>query len=179
MATYFRDSPLHPLCCFHHQQIRTRRHHLVRDLLYDLIKRLSQNADVQKEKVVGPGTICDVWYRVENRVYVIDVAITEPTAAACMEVGAHLHEGRPAIEMEKVKRLRYQDLPALAEGSGGILVPFVLEASGRLGEAATAFLDTITMNQKLYQSLFLDQVAGALARARGQMVIESRKFVRD
>ena len=111
--------------------------------------------------------------------YVIDVAITEPTAAACMEVGAHLHEGRPAIEMEKVKRLRYQDLPALAEGSGGILVPFVLEASGRLGEAATAFLDTITMNQKLYQSLFLDQVAGALARARGQMVIESRKFVRD
>ena len=49
-ATYFRDSPLHPLCCFHHQQIRTRRHHLVRDLLYDLIKRLSQNAVCRRRK---------------------------------------------------------------------------------------------------------------------------------
>ena len=177
---YFWNHPLHPLCCFHHQQIRNRRHDLVRDLLFDLIKRMApNNPDVQKERSVGEGTVCDIWYRVDNRVYVIDVAVAEPSASAYMQAGAAFHEARAAIEMEKIKRLRYRNCPALAEGNGGVLVPFVMEATGRFGAEALAFLDIITLNQKLYQSIFLDQVAGALARARGQMVISSRKFIVD
>ena len=121
---------------------------------------------------------CDVWYRKGGKVYVIDVSNVEPCAVACLAKGADMIEMVASALQEKTKQQHYHGCPILAAGGGAVLIPFVVESTGRLGVAARDFYDLITKEQKLFGSLFLDRMSGALARGTGRVVCSARRSLR-
>jgi hypothetical protein len=152
----------------------------VRDHLLELVKRLDKDADVYKERWLedgtgGQGKRCDIWYRKAGTVYVIDVSVVEPCSIAHLDKHSDRDEEAAAKVQEKVKQRHYEGCPILEEGGGAVLIPFVVESTGRMGPQARDFFDLVTKEQKLQGSLFLDKMSAALARATGRMICASRK----
>ena len=107
-----------------------------------------------------------------------DVSVVEPFAVACLAKGADTIEMVASALQEKTKQQHYHGCPILAPGGGAVLIPFVVESTGRLGVAARDLYDLITKEQKLFGSLFLDRMSGALARGTGRMVCSARRSLR-
>ena len=176
----YADMPLHALVCQCNQPPRNARHNQVRDYLFELVKRLDPLADVQKERMVddggdgGGGKRCEIWYRRAATVFVIDVSVVEPCAISYVDKRSDLIEGVAARLQEKVKERHYEGCPCLAEGGGAVLIPFVVEATGRMGPQARDFFDLVTREHKMQGSLFLDKMSATLARAAGRMICASR-----
>ena len=176
----YAEAPLHALGCQCNQIYRNMRHDQVRDHLLELVKRLDKDADVYKERWLedgtgGQGKRCDIWYRKAGTVYVIDVSVVEPCSIAHLDKHSDRDEEAAAKVQEKVKQRHYEGCPILEEGGGAVLIPFVVESTGRMGPQARDFFDLVTKEQKLQGSLFLDKMSAALARATGRMICASRK----
>ena len=75
---------------------------------------------------------------------------------------------------EHAKRLHFQRCRVLQADAGGILVPFIMESTGRLGASAVEFVSKFIVSHHLHTSLFLDHVAVGTARSSGQMVNQAR-----
>jgi hypothetical protein len=172
--------PNHPLLCPCNQIYRNLRHNLVRDQLFELLKKVDPLADIVKERAVeGPAEAplkrCDIWYRRGATVLVIDVSVVEPGGVTGLDRHSDREEAVAARFQEGVKQRHYAGCPILAEGRGAELVPFVVEATGRMGPLARDFFDLVAKGQPLYGSLFLDKMSATLARATGRMICAARK----
>jgi len=152
------------------------RHDLVRNALAKFLKRIHPQANIILEPDEnGPEDRRrrpDIRAEINGVVHSIDVAIAEPAsfrARSNREFPSSTTPDGAAIQAERRKVTDYagtihQD----------ILVPFVLESTGRLGPAAKLFLDKTT-NQNIHpRSSFLLEISSILARSMGRLCHSSR-----
>ena len=103
-------------------------------------------------------------------VYIVDVSVVEPSSQMYLLQESWKVENVANKLRENVKCIKYQHCRALQQEGGASLIPFVLEATGRLGPAAVEFMSKLNKENTLYASLFLDHMAAGLARTTGQML---------
>jgi len=158
-----------------------RRHHAIRDLLADFLRRAGFRVDV--EVGVGDGVRrgrMDLIVHAEQdgipTSFYVDVTVIDPTRAAVMERGGrneNVWENKASIFREDKKIRDYEAILSRAEMRN--FVPFVLEASGRWGPRAIAFINNrclrLTANMK---SRIYHDVSIVVANHVGLMVDSNR-----
>jgi hypothetical protein len=148
----------HVFRCRKYQYFWEKRHDMVRDELYKLIKTVRPTAIVSKEQNLGmykdPSSRhnqtelrCDIIVTDGTEKFIIDVAVTEPTCVAAMQKGSSNTPLVAADQKEKDKRYDYKRylIPEMFEH----FVPFALESTGRFGTSATKFVDRVCKLDKL------------------------------
>ena len=81
--------------------------------------------------------------------------------------------------MERLKRAKYAKIAPPSTPPPASVIPFVMEASGRLGPAAISFLIRICPTQSYLRTKFLNEVSLICARAVGKMLRMARDSERQ
>jgi hypothetical protein len=165
--------PRHLLDCESGGWYITRRHDDVRDLLCDTIRRIRPEATITLEPVLTQGLgnprRGDIKVILGNRIRVIDVAICDPSAACYRDYGSIREDGAAAKQKERQKEAKYADIPDLLNTDA--FVPFVVEATGRIGPKAFAFLEQLMgPNNTADLTSFTIQVGAVVNRFNGRQV---------
>jgi len=140
-----RDYRFHGLNCRLGSGARTTRHDACRDALAQALQRLFGPRAVLREPRLGPGLKePDLSLATAAGVIHLDVSIVNP--AADLYVAAHSDTVIQAAATlgEQNKRAQYQHTLRTLGLRDDVFVPFVIEATGRLGPSALAFLDHVT-----------------------------------
>ena len=149
-----QDSRLHALTCIRSQGKRTVRHDHLRDVLATSLKRLYGAHAVQLESVLGVGLRRpDIVLTVQGRVTLIDVAVATPCSAQYVRRQSDRVALVAASMFEDKKRRTYEATIQTLQLQQDALVPFVLEATGRLGQAATSFLERVQADPHIRQEV--------------------------
>ena len=98
----------------------------------------------------------------------VDVAITSPRANSAM-AQSPWKPGHAAVEMEKRKRRKYEEL---VEDAGAEFVPFVMEDHGGFGPAAVGFLKVLAYSYADQHNLTLPQ---ALERMSQRLAVAQQR----
>jgi hypothetical protein len=164
------------LYCTANAYTTTQRHNRVCNLLERLIRRHLPDSNCVKEPVLAttpgrPSIKGDLMFvHRDGRRYVIDVTITHPGAGTYIRDNhSHLHSDRAAVRREEEKTLHYRQVPQLVES--GLFIPFAIEATGRLGPQALAFVQDITREDSYSRNTFVDAVGLSIARATAQAAL--------
>ena len=140
-----RDVPLHPLDCNKLQGKRIQRHNRVRDALAALVRKIhpegrvtveapirsNEGGHVRAAVLLDMGGVQTAW----------DVAIVDPSAPSHLRLQSHIAPDMAAKDREKIKRDQFSRF--VRDPAGITLIPFVVEATGRLGPAATTYMKSI------------------------------------
>ena len=149
-----QDSRLHALTCIRSQGKRTLRHDHLRDVLATTLKRLYGAHAVQLETVLGQGLRRpDIVLTVQGQVTLIDVAVATPCSAQYLSRQSDRVALAAATVFEAKKRRAYVATLQALQLQQDALVPFVLEATGRLGQAATSFLERVEADPHVRQEV--------------------------
>lgn len=168
-ADKVHDHRYHALNCRRTGEARTQRHTAVKVALADMLTALFGQAAVSLETPLGPNLrVPDITLTIGNNIKVIDTCIVNPTADRYNAPGADPPPtGHAAAMAEHRKRLAYAPSLAARNLAPETLVPFAVEATGRLGDAATSFLAALPeMHPTGPPDSFADCVAFHLARIR-------------
>jgi hypothetical protein len=143
--------PSHALGCryFSNHASFTARHNDARDKLAAALQHHLRYAEPVVEKEVPlshliPGhagqEVIDIVVRAAGGQYVryIDVAVTEPSCSSAVELGSWEEPLRAAARREADKASWYASRAPAVDQS--LIIPFVLESSGRAGQRAKQFL---------------------------------------
>jgi hypothetical protein len=137
----------HGMLCCNHQRQKIARHNAVRDCLADFLRRVYGNDRVSLEqRVEAPNTapvVVDIVLSTGQETYWLDVAIPHPSSRIYVQRNSHNIPLVAARHMESKKRDKYRPALQALGWNDSALVPFVIEATGRMGAAATAFLAKI------------------------------------
>lgn len=170
----------HLLDCASNQRLFRQRHDQVCGLLTRLLSTCL-TGPVQREvdlrNADGRVVRADIVAWDGGRCYVIDVAISNPACRTYVRALSDEFADRAAVRREQTKRARYAGVPGLLEGGG--FVPFVLEATGRLGPAARNFLDIVVGDHTLARSYFMSATSACITQYNSWMVADVRANVRD
>ena len=109
----------------------------------------------------------DLLMKTNQQTIVLDVAKCNPDTACYTEIGSNRIIGKAAAEMEQHKFDTYRKIRGLVES--GNVVPFVVEATGRLGERARQFLESIAETRPDLRNRFVDQLNVVINHASGQI----------
>ena len=148
----------HVFRCKKFQYYWEKRHDMIRDELYHLIKIARPSAFVHKEQNVtryrNPSSThhqtdlrCDIMVTDNLEQYIIDVSVIDPTTICAINKGSHSKPFIAAGIREKEKRQDYGRY--LSSDMLEKFVPFVLESTGRFGHSASSFIDKICKLDKL------------------------------
>jgi len=123
---------------------------------------------VQTEVVLPAGEtslVADVSVAVDGRVYFFDVAIVSPASPSSVALGSAQVSLMAASKKEVDKLSKYRPaLTALGYGEQALL-PFVVEASGHLGLAASRWLaGFLSGEHAAAAAFFVDRVQTVLAK---------------
>jgi len=169
-ADKVHDYRYHALNCIRTGDIRSQRHTAVKNALADMLVALFGRASVAVETPLGPNLrAADIILTVGNNIRVIDTCIINPTADRYGgSSGAEPPPaGHAATMAEHRKRTAYAASLAARNLAPETLIPFAVETTGRLGPAATSFIESL--EQLLTappQDSFADNIAFHLARIR-------------
>jgi hypothetical protein len=133
-------SPLHALDCNRLRPSRNRRHNDVADALLQALRSLFPGDIVLREGSVPGGNRryqADVLWHHGGETTILDVAIVEPAAPTYRNMGSVCLPEVASGDREDFKRRHFQEV-GLADA---VFVPFVIEATGRLGGAARRWID--------------------------------------
>jgi Reverse transcriptase (RNA-dependent DNA polymerase) len=183
------EDSLHALSCGLNKGPRNTRHDAIRDMLYQLIKKLHpgiQQTHLTMECVVGqiltegenPRNVrTDIKFVKGADTLCIDIAVVDPAAATYMQTptSSHLYRDGAASKYEREKRQHYSRVSVPSPLPPRSVIPFILEATGRLGPSALLFLHTLCGTQTFLRSRFLSDVNLICARTAGRML----KITRD
>jgi Reverse transcriptase (RNA-dependent DNA polymerase) len=179
---------LHGLSCALNKGSRNLRHDNIRDRLYQLIKRLNpgiQQTHLSMEFEVGQITApgdnpkhirTDIKYIKGADTFYIDIAIVDPAASTFQKapIHSHVNQDGAASSYERTKRQHYARVntpePLLARS----VIPFIIEATGRLGPSALLFLHSLCGTQTYTRSLFISEINLICARTAGRMLKTTR-----
>ena len=182
------EDSLHALSCGLNKGPRNTRHDNIRDMLYQLIKKVNpgiQQTHLSLEFVVGQIVTADEnprnvrtdikFVKGADTLY-IDIAIVDPAASAYRQtpVSSHIHRDGAASKYEREKRQHYSRVNTPAPLPARSVIPFVIEATGRLGPSALLFLHTLCGTQTFLRSRFLSDVNLICARTAGRMLKVTR-----
>ena len=181
-GTAFRDAPLHALDCQRSQVARRYRHDRVRNHLKDLLRQCYSDAAVTMEEPIGwmavglegtgRGTKADVCMRRGPLMVIFDIAIVEPSAPTYLAMGSDSKAATAAIHREEAKRAAFT---ALGMDAAVQFVPFVVEATGRLGPAALAyFIDHFEDDHRARGQEFLAKVSATIAKWNAKIIVANR-----
>lgn len=138
----------HAMTCPLLKGLRTSRHNAVRDLLAILLKGLPGTTAMATEQVIAaevtgaPAVRVDILATIGTRTYYIDVCVATPTGEAYLR-GGSAETAAVACKIRAEDKMRHwrrsMDDPATLRA----FVPFIVEATGRVGAKARAFLDDL------------------------------------
>jgi hypothetical protein len=181
MRQFLRDDMTHPLAC-EGVQLYTVRHNHLRDMLAKLLEvhlKPVAAATVRVEEFVkggiedpqAPGVKMDVVVHLPGKTYYVDVAVVAPGCQRYIQCGSHNTILAAAAKREAEKTTAIQNALRGVDFKGPTLhfVPFVVEASGRLGKAASEFLEVSGVPGDQLRK-FRTQVSVLLARYGGKML---------
>jgi len=163
------DEWYHMLTCPQNSWFTVQRHNQIRDLLVDLIKTTSKRKPVIKiepfyHESTGRNRKADIEVRTEDKLIVIDVEVVNPASIRYRKQSQAIPEKDHATkqgERKKKHDFRHVDEPELIKSK--CFVPFVMDATGRLGPAAKAFIDAQTSNSTQERTYFLNCLAASTA----------------
>jgi hypothetical protein len=147
------QDPFHLLDCAHGQWYFTRRHDAVKLILAKHIEKSYPDGKVVVEEVFtldsGKVMKADITLRFpgSDDFYVIDVSIVEPAAPSYVKCGSNEHRDAANNAREQNKISKYEILRN-KEPAAFRFVPFVIEATGRLGIHGRAFLGELFTKQQ-------------------------------
>lgn len=102
----------------------------------------------------------------------IDVSTVDPTCPSVNPGGTAAAQGFAAKAREIRKLAVYAQTDA---GEQGLLIPFVVETTGRLGPAAMKLIDSLSFNNTLARSQFLTAVSSTVAVFNARMLDHTRQ----
>jgi len=165
----YADAPLHAL---------ERRHDRVVDYLYTALQHVYPTAELRMEHTVhgttaGQHIQADIFLRNGAEVTVIDVAIVDPASPSYLAKESDTKSDVATGQREADKRARWR---AIGEVAGAAFVPFVVEATGRLGPAANKFFNEklISRDGPYTARMFMQKMNFAIARWNAHMILKAR-----
>jgi hypothetical protein len=162
------DYRYHALNCVLTAPLRVARHTAVKRALVDALTKVFGAAAVAVETPLGPGLRTpDVTVTTGTRIIALDVCVVNPAAERYCTGHEPPIAGQAAAMAERRKELTYASSLAARNLAPEALVPFAIEATGRLGARAQAFLDALHMEVPAERSATVqDAVAFATNRLR-------------
>jgi hypothetical protein len=179
---------LHGLSCSLNKGPRNLRHDNIRDKLYQLIKRLNpgiQQTHLSLEFEVGqitsPGDApkhvrTDIKYIKGADTFLIDIGIVDPAASAFQRAStySHVNLDGAACQYEQTKRQHYARVNTPQSLLPRSVIPFIIEATGRLGPSALLFLHSLCVTQTYSHSIFISEINLISAHTAGRMLKTTR-----
>lgn len=159
------DDHFHCLSCSHFVGHYHRMHDKIRDLLVNLIKKVSPNALVTKEQKItqfrkpevplsqsasqqsSGELVCDIMVTSDLEVYFIDLSFTNPACKSAISIGSSVKESVAGNKREREKVSKYNKY--LKPEAHGLFIPFIAETTGRLSVAAEKFIQKLCKQDKL------------------------------
>ena len=169
---------LHGLSCRLNGAMATRRHHQITKTLAALLRR-TQPAPVATESLAGVTStdhniIADIiWSLPEGNTF-IDVAVVDPGADSYIAhpIFSHATTDAAALHMEGRKRTHYARIVPTPDPQS--VIPFVVEATGRLGPSALALLTRLCRTHTHLKTQFITQLSMICAISTGNMLEATR-----
>jgi len=155
----------------------TVRHDNVNVSLGKFVRKCWPNATVfveprrnEREQTQRP----DLLIYHDNTAYVIDVMIRDPSSPSTLSTNqSHRITDATNKSGEAIKRRHYNQW-----ANNHTIVPFVIEATGRLGPSAELFIKAITGVNTKARSLFLTTMHAIIARYNGSMFSNMASYIR-
>ena len=187
--------PLHCIHCFENRASGTRRHTSIKNLLLALIRSLHPLDYAEPEQSVGKRltsqigvipevykeVICDILWEHGPVSHVIDLVVVDPCAPMYNSAIPSIINPRAfdtvnaaALAAEKRKRSHYGRVCLPVAIAPSRVIPFAIEATGRLGPSAIACLFQICGSNTVRRSKFLNDVSLICARFSGKILSASR-----
>jgi len=181
----------HGLHCHKEAGRRNGRHNRVRDLLCTFIRGVVKgHGTADKETPVANSSnaavvkIADIRVQVGAEVFFVDVGICSAANSAALSAGSSKTAGKASEHMETRKVGHWT--PVLGKQScAKQMIPFVVEAGGKLGFCAGAFLDKLcgmdytvnTASSKIagQRRFFMKALSAVTARSNAEMQIAARE----
>ena len=181
----------HGLHCHKEAGRRNGRHNRVRDLLCTFIRGVVRgHGTADKETPVANSSnaavvkIADIRVQVGAEVFFVDVGICSAANSAALSAGSNKTAGKASEHMETRKVGHWT--PVLGKNScAKQMIPFVVEAGGKLGYCAGAFLDKLcgmdyvvnTASSKIagQRRFFMKALSAVTARSNAEMQIAARE----
>lgn len=165
------DPRVHGLNCGAMSQVRTRRHDDIRNALKDLIAYIWRDAVVELETIIDPQhnqLRSDIMVKLGARVWYLDVSVVNPSSMKHARRNGDANQASKHAAHDKWKKyqtsIRRQNLP------DDSFIPFIIEATGRFGEEASAFLkllSDVSLTAKGRVSFFRNHCRVLVARGNG------------
>lgn len=135
------EAMVHSLGCYKLSELRTARHHSIRDTLASFLRSMRLGAHIHTEvELPRPGDRrtnerlkSDVRWLQGNEVLHFDVSVASPASLRAIEKNSDKEVGVAAIEVERMKRRQYRVALESAALSPDCMKPMVFETSGRKG----------------------------------------------
>lgn len=184
------EEPFHGMSCANTKGYRTKRHNEIRDLLFKLVKKrypavtpqqLQVEANVGQYAGGERGVRADITWVHEAEKLIIDIMVIDPGCQTYVKhpVLSFQSNERAAVWAENIKRNHYSKVVIPAKLNAHSVIPFIVEASGRLGPAALAFLNRVCGTQSFVKSTFLREISMITARYTGRMLKATRDQYKD
>ena len=175
----FAESPLHVLDCAVLRPSQKSRHDIVGIHLANALKKCFPEAQVRREHTVSCNEAettlqADIHMERGPRVFIFDVAVVDPAAPSYLSHDSYKEENVAAKQREAAKRAEWT-------ARGGVnnaeFIPFVVEASGRMGPSALSyFMNKLVSAEGPYiAKSFLMNMNFSIARANARMILECRR----
>jgi hypothetical protein len=192
-AVYDTESnPSEPLVDVLNKPFGTRRHTKVKEAVLAAIRKMNPRDYVEPEQEVGsivtvnegrPDSIHPVigdiiWMKGAEKI-IVEVSVFVPEANTYMaRWDTYLTQDAASEQTEIKKKVKYAKVNRINGESATIpadsVIPFVLEASGRLGPAAFSFINRVFETQTYRRSQLISEIALICAKSTGKMLTASR-----
>jgi hypothetical protein len=186
------SNPAEPLVDVLNKQFITRRHMDVQRVLLNAMRKMKPGDYIEPSKEVGsivtvnegrPDNVTPVigdivWMDGPEKV-IIELSGIVPEANTYMErwdtfmtqdATAEGHQTKKKVKYGKVNRFNGESATIPADS----VIPFVFEASGRLGPAAFSFINRVFQTQTYRRSQLISEIALICSRYTGKMLAASR-----
>jgi hypothetical protein len=123
--------------------------------------------------IQGTTLRADIHMALGAQVFVFDVAVVDPAAPSYLAMESHKNEDVAARHREAAKR---EGWDAIGGVDGATFIPFVVEATGRMGPCAREYFDTklVSDDGPHVAKIFLQKMSYAIARWNARMVRMAR-----
>ena len=113
------------------------------------------------------------WTQPERRL-IIDVAVVDPGADKYTKHPPSSHRNPDSAAQAEETRKRAHYARIVPAPTPATIIPFVLEATGRLGPSALAFLNKICRTHTYHRSQFFNDISMLFAISAGNMLEATR-----
>ena len=178
------ENRFHAHSCFLNAPLRTARHDEIKRRFCALLKQRFVGANINMEvevgsKADGSSVTADIVVHAGAVRYVIDVMVMDMGATEYLRGAAATNpaatQDAAAVMGEKKKRRVYGGVVHPARIPEADVIPFVLEATGRLGPKALSFVREITAGHTALRTAFNRQVSTICAIYSGRMLKATRE----